>query len=64
MLHRFLNGVAAFDKCEHPIMLSQMYYGGVQDDQFSYFQQMHAKAETQIKWNGLLTEESIPESIV
>ena len=46
VLHQFLDAVAAFDKCKHPIMLSQMYHGGVQDDQFSYFQQMHAKAET------------------
>ena len=63
VLHQFLDAAAAFDKCEHPIMLSQMYHAGVHDDQFSYFEQMHANAETQLKWNGLLTEKSIPESI-
>ena len=26
VLHKFLDAVAAFDKCEHPIMLSQMYH--------------------------------------
>ena len=63
VLHQFLDAVAAFDKCEHPIMLSQLYHAGVHDNQFDYFEQMHAKAETQIKWNGLLSEISIPESI-
>ena len=40
-----------------------MYHAGVHDDQYRYFEQMHANAETQLKWNGLLTEKSIPESI-
>jgi hypothetical protein len=35
----------------------------VHDDQFTYFEKMHSNAETQIKWNGLLSELSIPESI-
>ena len=63
VLHQFLDAAAAFDKCEHPIMLSQLYHAGVHDDQFSYFQQMHANAVTQIKWNGLLSSNSIPEAI-
>ena len=63
VLHQFLDAVAAFDKCEHPIMLSQLYHAGVHDDQFTYFAKMHANAETQIKWNGLVSTKSIPESI-
>ena len=59
VFHQFLDAVAAFDKCEHPIMLSQLYH----DDQFSYFHQMHANAATQIKWNRLVSSNSIPESI-
>ena len=61
--HQFLDAAAAFDKCEHPIMLSQLYHAGVHDDQFNYFQQMHSNAETQIKWNSLIAEKAIPESI-
>ena len=63
LLHQFLDNVAAFDKCEQPIMLSQLYHAGLIDDQFSYFEKMHTNSKTQIKWNGLLSEESIPESI-
>ena len=42
-------------------MLSQLYHAGVHDDQFNYFQQMHSKAETHMKWNGLMTERTIRE---
>ena len=63
VLHQFLDATAAFDKCEHPIMLSQLYHAGVQDNQFDYFQQMHSRAETYVKWNGLMTDQTIPESM-
>ena len=63
VLHQFLDAVAAFDKCEHPIMLSQLYHAGVQDNLFDYFQQMHSRAETFVKWNGLMTDKTIKESI-
>ena len=63
VLPQVLDAVAAFDKCEYPIMLSQLYHAGVHDNQFDYFQQMHSRAETYIKWNGLMTEKTIPESI-
>ena len=63
VLHQFLDAVAAFDKFEHPIMLSQLYHAGVQDNQFDYFQQMHSRAETYIKWNGRITDQTIPDSI-
>ena len=44
-------------------MLSQLYHAGVQDNQFDYFQQMHCRAETYIKWNGQITDQTISESI-
>ena len=61
VLHQFLDNVAAFDKCEHPIMLSQLYHAGAEDDQFEYFSKMHSNAETHIKWNGLISETTIAE---
>ena len=63
VLHQFLDADSAFDRCEHPIMLSQLYHAGVHDDQFEYFKQMHANSETKIKWNGLITEKSIREKM-
>jgi hypothetical protein len=60
---QFLDAVAAFDKCEHPIMLSQLYHAGVQYNLFDYFQHLHSRAETFVKWNGLMTNKTIKESI-
>ena len=61
VLHKFLDAFSAFDETLHPIILSQMFNGGVEDDIWKYFQLLHNNSSTYVKWNGLITEEVIRE---
>ena len=47
---------SAFDRCQHSIMLSQLYHVGVHVNQFDCFKQMHSN--THIEWNGLMTNKT------
>ena len=62
VLHQFLDAFAAFDETLHPIILSQMFQGKIEDDIWSYFHQMHKNSTTYVKWQGLLTDNHIIES--
>ena len=61
VLHQFLDAMAAFDETLHPIILSQMYNGGVEDDIWKYFQLLHNNSTTHVKWSGLSTVDVIRE---
>ena len=63
LLTQFLDNTAAFDKTLHPIILSHLFNGGVEDDQWKYFQLLHQNATTHIKWNGNISKEVIQEAI-
>ena len=52
LLMMFLDNTAAFDKTLHPIILSHLFNGGIEDDMWRYFQLLHKNASTHIKWNG------------
>ena len=41
VLHQFLDAFSAFDQTLHPIILSQLYDGKIEDDIWLYFKQMH-----------------------
>ena len=61
VLHQFLDASSAFDQTLHPIILSQMYDGKIEDDIWLYLQQMHSNSTTYVKWNGKVTEDFISE---
>ena len=61
VLHQFLDATAAFDETLHPIILSQMYNGSIEDDIWKYFQLLHKNSTTYVKWNGLCTSDMISE---
>ena len=44
-------------------LCSANYHAGVQDNVFDNFQQMHSRAETFVKWNGLMSDKIIKETI-
>ena len=51
LLVQFLDATAAFDRTLHPIILNNLYNGGVGDDQWSYFQLLHKNASLhQMEW--------------
>ena len=49
LLVQFLDATAAFDRTLHPIILSNLYNSGIEDDQWKYFQLLHQNASTDIK---------------
>ena len=61
VLYQFLDAKAAFDETLHPIILSQMYNGGIEDDVWKYFQLLHQNSTTHMKWNGLSSIDVIEE---
>ena len=61
ILHQFLDATAAFDETLHPIILNKLYNGDVEDDIWKYFELLHKKNSTHIKWNGLISEDVIIE---
>ena len=61
VLHQFLDAFAAFDETLHPIILSQMFQGKIEDDIWSYFEQMHKNSTTYVKWQSLMTDSHIIE---
>ena len=63
LLMQFLDNTAPFDKTLHPIILSHLYNGGVEDDQWKYVNLLHKNATTHIKWNGNITKNVIKEAI-
>ena len=63
LLIQFLDAEAAFDRTLHPVILSNLFHDGVQDDQWRYFDLLHKNATTHIKWNGKVSESVINENI-
>jgi hypothetical protein len=63
LLVQFLDATAAFDRTLHPIILNNLYNGGVDDDQWRYFQLLHQNASPYIKWSGKISKEVINEDI-
>ena len=63
LLVQFLDATAAFDRTLHPIILNNLYNGGVDDDQWRYFQLLHQNASSYIKWSGKISKEVINEDI-
>jgi hypothetical protein len=63
LLVQFLDATAAFDRTLHPIILSHLYNGGIEDDQWKYFQLLHQNASTHIKWNCNVSKSIINESV-
>ena len=61
VLHQFLDATAAFDETLHPIILNQMFNGGMEDDLWQYFELLHKNSTTYIKWNGLSSADHIDE---
>ena len=61
VLHQFLDASDAFGQTLHPIILSQMFEGKVEDDIWMYFHQMHENSTTFVKWNGKVTKDCISE---
>ena len=61
LLQQFLDAMAAFDETLHPIIMNQMYNGGVEDDIWVYFNLMHQNSQTFVKWNGLQSDDFISE---
>ena len=59
LLVQFLDTTRAFDRTLHPIILSNLYNGGIVDDQWKYFQLLHQSASTNIKWNGNVSKNII-----
>ena len=63
LLVQFLDATAAFDRTLHPIILNNLYNGGVDDDQWRYFQLLHQNASSYIKWSGKVSKKVINEDI-
>ena len=63
LLVQFMEATAAFDRTLQPIILSNLYNGGIVDDQWKYFQLLHQNASTHIKWNGNVSKNIIQEEI-
>ena len=61
VLHQFLDATAAFDETLHPLILNQMYNGGVEDDIWKYIHLLHKNSTTHVKWGGLSTADVIRE---
>ena len=61
VLHQFLDATALFDETLHPIILNQMFNGGMEDDLWQYFQLLHQNSTTFMKWNGLSSVDFINE---
>ena len=52
VLHQFLDASDAFGQTLHPIILSQMYDGKLEDDTWLYFNQMHANNLYEMEWQS------------
>ena len=56
LLVQFLNATVTFDLTLHPIILSHLFNGGIEDDQWKYFQLLHQNNSAHIKWNGIVSK--------
>ena len=61
VLHQFLDASDAFGQTLHPIIMSQMFDGRLEDDIWLYFEKMHSNSTTYVKWNGKVTKNCISE---